>query len=155
MRRKPFKYYHKKIDFETTDLEGLSASQLKRVADYWLRKYLLHKAKKRGGKIYCPLKKRWYPESKMHVSHYIDRGVSMHTRYSLKNCHLISESSNVWDAKVIVEGYKSKHHKEYGEYLKNLYGADVLDDLVELSKTKSLFTIENYIETIKFFKNIL
>ena len=46
---------YKKLDFNTEDLENLSNSDLKKIADYELRQYLL----RREGNlnyIFCPLK---------------------------------------------------------------------------------------------------
>lgn len=54
----------KKLVFNTEDLESLSNSDLKKVADYWLRQYLL---KREGGQnyIHCPLKNKTYPIENM------------------------------------------------------------------------------------------
>lgn len=63
---------YKKLDFNTQDLEKLSNSELKRVADYWLRQYLL----RREGNynyLHCPLKNKFYPREVMQVAHFIDR----------------------------------------------------------------------------------
>jgi len=138
----------KRIDFNTEDLESLTHSQLKRVADYWLRQYLLSKADIRNGRIRCPIKGKWYPINKIQVCHYIDRAI-MCLRYDLINCHLISEESNVWDARIQIEGYKSKHHKDYEEYL----GEKNIKYLLEMSKNICIFAKEDYISKIKFFKN--
>lgn len=136
------------IDFNTEDLESLKHSELKRVADYWLRQYLLKKATIRNGRIKCPLKNKWFPINKMHVCHYIDRGV-MCLRYDLTNCHLISEQSNVWDSRELVEGYKSKHHKDYEIYL----GEKNIKYLLDMSKKICIFAKEDYIKKINFFRN--
>lgn len=135
------------LDFNTEDLEKLSLSDLKRVADYWLRQYLL---KREGNHNYlsCPLKNKSYPKEKMQVAHFIDRGV-MNTRYDLCNCHLISEQSNVWDAQIPKEGYKSLHHYDYEQYL----GEQIVKDLRERSKETKIFYKEDYIEIINKFKN--
>ena len=101
---------YKKLDLNTEDLENLSNSDLKKVADYWLRQYLL----RREGNLkylHCPLKNKSYPIENMQVAHFIDRGI-MNTRYDLCNCHLISKQSNEWDAQVQKEGYKSLHHNK-------------------------------------------
>lgn len=139
----------KKFDFKTTEYSSLSNSQLKRLCDYELRQYLLRSAEKDSrGNIWCPLKGRYYPEDKIHVAHFFDRGV-MNTRYSIENCHLISEASNVWDAQVQEEGWKSKHHKEYEEYLKNTLNFKKL--LVE-SKVMRIFARQEYINLIEDFR---
>jgi hypothetical protein len=148
------KYNYKKLDYNTEDLESLSNSDLKKVADYWLRQYLL-KIESNAGfgeRIWCPLKKQSYHYDKIHVCHYYDRGI-MSTRYDLVNCHLISSVSNTFDAQVQVEGYKSKHHKEYQEFLIEKYGQEEFDKLTERSKQMKIFYKEDYIEIIKKFRN--
>jgi len=138
---------YKKLDFNTQDLEKLSNSELKRVADYWLRQYLL----RREGNynyLHCPLKNKFYPREVMQVAHFIDRGV-MSTRYDLTNCHLVSKQSNEWDAQIPKEGYKSLHHYDYEQYL----GEQIVNDLRERSKETKIFYKENYIEIINKFRN--
>ena len=147
----PKKNYIKKTDFKTDDLDSLSLSQLKRVADYWLRVFLLHNQKD-NTYLWCPIKNRTYHKDKMHVSHFIDRAV-MSTRYDLDNCHLISEDSNVWDAQISADGYKSKHHKEYENWLRKELGEERFEKLLEKSKTITIFAKKDYIETINYFKN--
>ena len=140
------------LDFNTTEYDNLKISQLKRMADYWQRQYLLKNAERKYyGKIYCPLKKRLYHESRMHVAHFYDRS-RMCTRYHPDNVHLISEQSNVWDARVQVEGYKSRHHKEYEEYLKEKIGEEKFENLLELSKQNCIFVKEDYIELIEKYR---
>ena len=141
--------FSKQFDFETEDYDSLKPNQLKRMADYWLRKYLLKTAQRNGlNKIYCPLKKKYYEEEKMNASHFIDRAC-MGLRYDLNNVHLISEQSNVWDSKVPVEGYKSLHHKEYEEWL----GEKTVEILKRNSKNICIFAKEDYIQRIKTFRN--
>lgn len=141
----------KKIDYNTENLESLSNSELKKIADYWLRQNLLLKVLTKD--FYCPLKKKWFPNEKlMHVAHFYDRGI-MNTRYDLINCHLISSLSNTFDAQVKIEGYKSKHHKEYQEFLINKYGQEEFDKLTERSKKLVILTKEDYIKIINKFKN--
>lgn len=140
------------IDFNTRDYENLKIGQLKRMADYWQRQYLLRKAD-RGPyrKILCPIKNKYYREESMHASHFIDRIVQC-TRYHVDNVHLISEESNVWDAKVVEEGYKSKHHKEFEYFLINKIGQKKFEDLLEMSKEICIFDKEDYIEIIEKFR---
>ena len=138
---------YKKLDFNTEDLENLSNSDLKKVADYWLRQYLL----RREGNLkylHCPLKNKSYPIENMQVAHFIDRGI-MNTRYDLCNCHLISKQSNEWDAQVQKEGYKSLHHYDYEQYL----GEQLVKDLRERSKEVKIFYKEDYIKVINKFRN--
>lgn len=154
MKRKSLKSYYKKIDYQTDNLESLTNSQLKKVADYWLRQFLIKKAEKRNGLFYCPLKNRYYPENKIQVAHFCDRA-SMCTRYSIDNCHLISEASNSWDAQIPTEGYKSKHHKEYEEWLREKIGEKKFEELLEMSQKFCTFAKEDYIEIINDFKDAI
>ncbi len=140
---------YKKLDFNTEDLENLSNSDLKKVADYELRQYLLRTVK---NPQFCPIKKRMVDTYNMQVAHFIDRQC-MALRYDLRNCHLISKFSNEFDAQVQVDGYKSKHHKEYEEFLVEEYGSEVLDFLREKSKEVKIFYKEDYIEVINKFRN--
>ena len=140
---------YKKLDFNTEDLESLSNSDLKKVADYELRQYLLRTVK---NPQFCPIKKRMVDPYNMQVAHFIDRQC-MALRYDLRNCHLISKFSNEFDAQVQVEGFKSKHHKEYEEFLVEEYGSDVLDFLRKKSKEVKIFYKEDYIEVINKFRN--
>ena len=140
---------YKKLDFNTQDLESLSNSDLKKIADYELRQYLLRTVK---NPQFCPIKKRMVDTYNMQVAHFIDRQC-MALRYDLRNCHLISKFSNEFDAQVQVDGYKSKHHKEYEEFLVEEYGSEVLDFLREKSKEVKIFYKEDYIEVINKFRN--
>ena len=142
---------YKKLDFKTEDLESLSNSDLKKIADYELRQYLLGK-QKNGIYYYCPLKKKNYPLTQMQVAHYIDRGI-MNTRYDLTNCHLVSKQSNEWDAQVQKEGYKSLHHFDYELFLKNSYGENIIDILKSKSKELKIFYKKDYINIINEFRN--
>lgn len=143
---------YKKLDYNTEDLESLSNSDLKKLADYWLRQYLIHASSGFGKKVWCPLKNQSYHVSQMHVAHFYDRGI-MNTRYDLMNCHLISSNSNTFDAQMQVEGYKSKHHKEYQEFLIKKYGQEEFDKLEERSKELKVFYKEDYINIINKFRN--
>jgi hypothetical protein len=141
------KYKSKTFDFNTIEYDKLSISQLKRQADYWLRQYLLSREGSQNY-IYCPLKNNSYPVEIMEVAHFIDRAI-MNTRYDLCNCHLVSKSSNSFDAQVQVEGYKSKHHYDYEQYL----GEKIVQDLRERSKIIRIFQREDYIEVINKFRS--
>ena len=143
---------HKKLDYNTKDLESLSNSELKRLADYELRQYLLRNTTGFGERVWCPIKKQSFHKSEMHCCHYYDRGI-MSLRFDLRNVHLISAVSNTFDAQVQVEGYKSKHHKEYEAFLLEEYGSDVLDFLSEKSKEIKVFYKKDYIEIINRFRN--
>ena len=138
---------YKKLDYNTENLEGLSNSELKKVADYSLRQYLLRREGS-NNYIHCPLKNKFYPIEVMEVAHFIDRGI-MNTRYDLCNCHLISKASNSFDAQVQKEGYKSLHHYDYEQYL----GEQIVKDLRERSKELKIFYKEDYIKVINKFRN--
>ena len=138
---------YKKLDYNTEDLESLSNSDLKKVADYSLRQYLLRREGS-NNYIHCPLKNKFYPIEVMEVAHFIDRGI-MNTRYDLCNCHLISKASNSFDAQVQKEGYKSLHHYDYEQYL----GEQIVKDLRERSKELKIFYKEDYIKVINKFRN--
>ena len=142
---------YKKLDYSTEDLESLSNSDLKKIADYELRNYLLRNTVGFGERIWCPIKKRSFHKSEMHCCHYIDRQC-MALRYDLRNVHLIAAVSNTFDAQVQVEGYKSKHHKEYESFLLEEYGSNVLDFLREKSKEIKIFYKEDYIQVINKFR---
>jgi hypothetical protein len=141
------KYKSKIFDFNTIEYDKLSISQLKRQADYWLRQYLLNREGNHNY-IYCPLKNNSYPVEVMEVAHFIDRAI-MNTRYDLTNVHLVSKQSNSYDAQVQVEGYKSKHHYDYEQYL----GEKIVQDLRERSKIIRIFQREDYIEVINKFRS--
>jgi hypothetical protein len=141
---------YKKLDYNEQDLESLSNSDLKKLGDYWLRQYLLKSVDRNPQ--YCPIKKRHFNASDMHCCHYEDR-INPWTRYSLLNVHLLSAQSNTWDAQVMVEGYKSKHHKEYGEWLVEEYGVEILNTLRKQAKRTDTFRKEDYIEAINKFRN--
>jgi hypothetical protein len=142
---------YKKLDFEEKNLSKLNISDLKKVADYSLRKYLL--SKQNTNKVYCPLKKQWFSRDRVHVAHFIDRGKSMWTRYDLMNCHLISATSNTFDAQVPCEGYKSKHHREYELWLIEEYGDGIIERLNVEAERKDLFLRKDYLEVIKKFRD--
>ena len=142
---------YKKLDYSTEDLESLSNSDLKKIADFELRNYLLKKSAGFGERIWCPIKKRSFHKSEMHCCHYYDRGI-MSLRFDLRNVHLISAVSNTFDAQIQVEGFKSKHHKEYESFLLEEYGSDVLDFLREKSKEIKVFQRQDYIEVINKFR---
>jgi len=137
------------FDFQTEDYDSLDNSQLKKLADYWMRQYLLSKTDSRTGMYKCPIKNKWYSAGYMEVAHYIDRANPC-TRYDLDNCHLISRDSNSFDAQVQVEGHKSKHHKEYEEFL----GKEKVEELKEKSKQFCLHYAGDYINIIKNFRNV-
>lgn len=143
---------YKKLDFNTEDLESLSNSDLKKIADYELRNYLLRSASGFGERIWCPIKEQSYHKSQIHACHFYDRSI-MSLRYDLRNVHLISAVSNTFDSQVQVEGYKSKHHKEYEDWIKEEYGENVLIYLAEKSKELKIFYKEDYIEIINKFRN--
>src|SRR5699024_9244855 len=51
------------MNFNNKNLDNLPISKLKRICDYWLRRYLIRHADKNVfGKIYCPIKKKFIGE---------------------------------------------------------------------------------------------
>lgn len=136
----------KRIDFSTEDLDSLTISQLKRIADYELRQFLLRQ--NNSNLYYCPIKKRNFSPENMEVAHFIDRK-HLCTRYDLENCQLISKQSNTWDSQVPKEGYKSLHHYDYEMYL----GKEKVKKLLEKSKNICIFARQDYINIIKSFRN--
>jgi len=141
------------IDFETEDYDNLKNGQLKRMADFWQRRYLLKNAKRNGyNQVWCPVKERYYNENKMEASHFIDRSV-MSTRYDKDNVWLISKQSNTWDAREQVERYKSLHHKEFEELLVKEIGEKNIKKLLAKSKSLTIFAKKDYIDKIKKFRD--
>lgn len=138
------------FDFNATlsELEGYTLSKLKKVCDYWFRKYMLVSVgMRRGNFIFCPLTEKYYHIEDMHVCHYIDRA-NLGLRYSEDNCILCSKNSNMFEAQVQVEGYKSLHHKKMEEYL----GAKKIEFLKQMSENIVKYTKEDYINNIIKFR---
>lgn len=133
-------------------MDNKKPRELKKLCDIQVRKYLLKNAERDGqGRILCPLKGVWYPENKIHVAHFIDRG-RMNTRYNKLNLHLISEASNSWDSKETAEGFKSLHHKEYEEWLIEKIGQKNFEKLLELSKELVIFDRQKYLDVLQEYK---
>lgn len=141
---------YKKLDYNTEDLEILSNSELKKVADYSLRQFLL--GQQESTYYFCPIKGKSYSADNMHCCHFYDRGI-MSLRYDLRNVHLISSISNTFDAQVQIEGFKSKHHYEYELYLRSIYGDEVMKYLLDKSKEVVIFYKTDYIKIINEFRN--
>ena len=137
------KHIKSRLDLDSLNLEDLSNSELKKIADYELRKFLIR------GRTYikCPIKNKVFSIRDMEVAHFIDRNCML-TRYDLNNCHLVSKQSNTWDAQVEKEGYKSKHHYDYEKYL----GCDLVNELREKAKNIKIFYKEDYIKLINKFR---
>lgn len=142
----------KPLDYNTTDCKTLKISELKRMADYWFRYYLLSKVSRNGkGGIWCPIKEKHYPEDKMHVAHFRDRH-HIESRYDEDNCHLISEESNLWDSKIPYGNYKSLHHYEYEVYLRKKIGHKKVEKLLHSTHNLSIFGRQYYIDVINEFR---
>ena len=140
------------LDFNATVdiLEGYSISELKRVCDFWFRKYLIVYLGNRGKSfILCPLSNRKVKMQDVQVCHFIDRA-KMILRYSEDNCILCSEYSNVYEARIKEEGYKSLHHKKFEEYI----GAEKTKKLNNLSQQIVIYTKQDYINMIQKFKSV-
>lgn len=142
---------YRKLDYDTKDLEFLSNGELKKLADYWLRQYIIFNLKDKNLHK-CPLKKRIFKVSKMHIAHFFDRNI-MATRYDLNNVHLISEQSNCWDALISKTGYKSLHHYEYEIWLRDKIGDNKFRELLSKSKEITIFAKVDYINVINKFRN--
>lgn len=136
------------VDFNTPPHLVRKIGDLKRMADYWFRQYKLQTTPLEKGKYRCPLKGRLYPVDKMHVCHYIDRA-KMITRYDDENCILCSESSNVWDAQIPDDEYKSKHHKDFAEHL----GEATVEELEALAHERLIYLRDDYIDLINKIKS--
>lgn len=114
-----------KINFEDKCLNKYGGNQLRKIADYRVRKYLLSRSSR------CFLTGKDYHPSELHVSHYIDRNRVCH-RWDLNNVHLINKWSNLFDAKVFnkaLYGRLSKHHFEYRNKLIETYGIQIVVEL--------------------------
>lgn len=94
------------------------------------------------------------PPKNVHVAHFKDRKY-LTTRYYLKNCHLVSAKSNVWDAKVYdkdLYGNLSKHHFEYELALLDCYGEGVLEELEVLASNRMMGDRHYFIHHINKLK---
>ena len=92
-----------KIDFKAPleVLETYKSNDLRKIADYQLRQYLLHNARRNGlGQVECFISKKFFNEGDLHVAHLIQRA-KMCTRWDLKNCHLVNKWSNTFDDTVL------------------------------------------------------
>lgn len=137
---------YKKIDFDDDDLQKYSSNDLVKIADYRLRKHLLSVSDGR-----CFLSGRKCSTGDLQASHYIDRS-NKKWRWDVRNVHLISAVSNMWDSKVFdkeLYGIMSKHHFEYRIKLIETYGVNFIDELEErtfpemITKEKLIKIIEN------------
>jgi hypothetical protein len=133
------------IDTEATTAP-LSNSDIKKVLDYLFREKLLQMSSDdfSGGKFHCPLTNKWWRLNKAQVCHYIDRA-HLGLRWDFDNCLICSEQSNCWDAQVAVEGFRSLHHQKFEEVL----GEELVNDLLNRSKTLDITFRNDYIELIK------
>lgn len=140
------------VDFNTEDIDKLKISELKRIAEYWYRKHILNISLKNGrGKYFCPLKKKWYKEKDMQVAHFIDRN-NLETAFEVDNTWLISSQSNMWDAKIPKEGYKSLHHYEYEMFLREKIGDKKVDELLHRKKNYTIFARDLYKKIIDEYR---
>ena len=140
------------IDYDDPILDHYSANQLKKVADYAARKYLI---KHSDGK--CFITRRYFHPEDMDVAHYIPRG-KICLRYDLRNIHLTSRRSNQWDNSQYNEGkwgLLSKHEFEYRSRLMEVYGNHIIETLQDVVETSrgTVYTREFYIETIENFRH--
>ena len=129
-------------------IDKLSTNELKSLCDSLLREFLIKKAEKNDfGRIFCPLEKRWLSEDKLHVCHIIDRG-KMITRFNPANVFLGSANSNLFESKIMTKGYQSLHHKR----IEDVFGEDLMIFLKELSEERKLYSREDYLDLITFFR---
>lgn len=141
-----------RLDYNTTDLDNLKISQLKRIAEYWYRQHLLSIVERNGkNEIWCPLKKQWLPETEMQVAHFRDRN-HLDTAFDLDNTFLISKNSNVWDSKIPYEGYRSKHHYEYEMWLRTFHSEEKMEKLLCNRRDLSIFARDLYKKVINEYR---
>jgi hypothetical protein len=141
-----------RLDFNTENLNDLKISDLKRIAEYWFRHYILSCCERdHRNRIKCPLKNKWYKEDKMQVAHFRDRN-HLDTAFDLDNCHLISESSNLWDSKVKKEGYKSLHHYEYEIWLRTFLEEEKINKYLHGKRDLTIFARDQYKKAINDYR---
>jgi hypothetical protein len=144
-----------KIDFTMpySELEKLSLSSLKRVCDFWFRKYLLYRAERDlSGRVYCAITERYLPEDDVHVCHYLDRQI-MSLRYSEDNCILCSAFSNSFESTVPDETkeFKSLHHRKFAAALIKK-DKEKIKNLELLSEKIVRYTKDDYLRMITKFR---
>ncbi len=138
------------LDFTATKevLETYTISQLRKVCDYWFRRYLIKVGGFEGKDfILCPLTGGRTKMENIHVCHYIDRA-RMILRYSEDNCVLCSAYTNTFEAHVKEEGFKSLHHKKFEDFL----GAEKIEKLNNLSQEVVVYSKDDYINMINKFR---
>jgi len=141
-----------RLDYNTDDLDSLKISEIKRIAEYWFRQHILSKAERGyGNKIKCPLTGVWCKESDIQVAHFRDRN-HLDTAFDLDNCNLISKNSNVWDAKVPHEGYKSLHHYQYEMWLRTFLSEEKMEKLLDTTRNFTIFAREQYKKVIDEYR---
>lgn len=146
-----------KIDYLVDDLSHLKSSRLMKIADWYLRQYLLLSSPQRGdGRIQCFIDGKYYDPEQLEVAHYIGRR-DIGYRYSLVNCHLTSRKSNSFDDKVFnpeLYGRLSKHHFEYRE---RLLEEGFEDEIVAMEENSALrvYTKQYYLDKIDMFKKLM
>ena len=135
----------RRINFDDPVLDHYTSNQLRKIADYSMRKHLLSRWDGR-----CFLTGREIGEQDVHVAHYRDRAY-MPLRYSVDNLKLINRWSNTFDSRVYdkaLYGPLSKHHFEYRGGLINLHGLEYVEWL-EGDHERILFTKEKLIKVIE------
>ncbi len=138
-----------KINFKNPNLNKLSTNQLKQVADYWQRQFLLNEATRDDfNRIKCPITNKYYSADKLHVCHIVDRA-KMNTRYDQDNVFLGSSYSNTFEAQEMIDGYTSLHHKRIEDH----FGKDYVNKLYDKAEEIKLMDREDYIDIIKKYKD--
>lgn len=129
-------------------LDKLSTNELKNLCDSLLREFLIRNSQKNEfGFIHCPITNQWLRKSELNVCHIIDRG-KMSTRFHPLNVFLGSAYSNLFESKIMIKGYQSLHHKKIEDW----FGKDTINTLKEISKERKLYSREDYIDLINFYR---
>lgn len=134
------------IDFEDNDLSGYSSNQLKKIADYTLRKHLLSKWDGR-----CFISRKRLKTKNAEVAHYIPRQYIKY-RYSFVNCHLTSKYSNSYENSIYnkeIYGKLSKHEWEYRKRLVSVYGEEVVKEMENTCRKAVVYNKDYYKEIIQ------
>lgn len=144
-----------KIDFTMpySELEKLSLSSLKRVCDFWFRKYLLYVAERDlQGRVYCAITEKYLAEDDVHVCHFMDRQI-MSLRYNEDNCILCSAYSNSFESTVPDESkeFKSLHHRKFAAAL-NKKDKEKTKKIELLSKQIVRYSKQDYLDMIVKFR---
>ena len=150
-----------RVDYNCTDdeLYKYSISKLKRVADHWLRRFLISKSRtSNNGLLVCFLTGRSYDESDLHVAHLFQRGL-MSVRYNEYNCNLINKWSNTFDDQIYNEELYGKGvTKQIFEYTNKFiseFGLDAYEELKDDSDDIIYRDKDDYVDLILEFRGCI